>query len=132
MLNAMERAPKVLIAEDDPATLRVITIALTSEGMEILAARDGLEAYEKALLERPDAIVLDIGLPSMDGLTVCRKLKSTPATADIPVGFLTAQVGNESYQAALKSGGLLYLPKPFNPQKLAGFVRLLLSARKVA
>src|SRR5688572_2134514 len=121
-----KRAPRILVAEDDAGILRVITLALTTEGMQVLPAPDGLVALQKAIQEKPDAIVLDIGLPKMDGLAVCRKLKADEDTADIPVGFLTAQAGGP----ALKSGGILYLPKPFKPQKLVNFVHLLLAARK--
>ena len=122
------KKPRILVAEDDAGILRIVTVALTTEGMQVLPAADGLIAFQKAVQEKPDAIVLDIGLPKMDGLAVCRKLKDTEGTADIPVGFLTAQAGGP----ALKSGGMLYLSKPFKPQKLVTFVHLLLAARRVA
>ena len=123
-------AKKVLIAEDDPGVLRIITMVLEKAGLQVIAAKDGVEAYEKSVALLPDAIVLDIGLPEMDGLTVCKKLRTVPGTARIPVGFLTAQVGSESYQEAMKAGSLLYMPKPFKPEKLISFIQILLASPK--
>ena len=105
-------------------------MVLEKAGLQVIAAKDGVEAYEKSVALLPDAIVLDIGLPKMDGLTVCKKLRTVPATARIPVGFLTAQVGSESYQEAMKAGSLLYMPKPFKPEKLISFIQILLASPK--
>ena len=121
-------AKKILIAEDDPGTRRIVTIALEKAGLKVIQAKDGAEAFDMARQLRPDAILLDIGLPKMDGLEVCKKLHSTPGTAGIPVGFLTAHVESESYQEAAKTGGVLFMPKPFKPEKLANFVNILLAS----
>jgi two-component system response regulator MprA len=132
MPEAKAKTPRILVAEDDPGILRVITATLAAEGMQVIPAQDGVAAFQKAVQEQPDAIVLDIGLPMMDGLALCRKLKALDQTAEIPVGFLTAQPGAEPHRAANQAGGMLYLAKPFNPKRLTSFVRLLLAARKVA
>jgi len=123
-------AKRILIAEDDPGVQRIITVALEKAGLQVVAAKDGAEAYEKAVALLPDAIVLDIALPKMDGLTVCKKLRALPKTAHIPVGFLTAQVGKGTYQEAMNAGSLLFMPKPFKPEKLVSFVNLLLASPK--
>jgi DNA-binding response OmpR family regulator len=123
-------AKKILIAEDDAGVQRIITMTLEKAGFQVISAKDGVEAHEKALNLLPDAIVLDVGLPKMDGLTVCKKLRTVPSTARIPVGFLTAQTGSETYQEAMKAGSLLYMPKPFKPERLVSFVHILLASPK--
>jgi DNA-binding response OmpR family regulator len=129
---ATKAAKKILVAEDDPDIRRIITLTLAKTGMVVLAAQDGEEAFEKAVSLQPDAIVLDIGLPKMDGLALCEKLRRTDNTAQIPVGFLTAEVGTESYKKAKNAGGLLYMPKPFKPEKLVSFVQILLASQRPA
>jgi CheY-like chemotaxis protein len=119
---------KVLVAEDDAGVRRVITLTLEHAGFEVIGAQDGLEALEKATKLLPDAVLLDIGMPKMDGLTVCKKLRAAPRTAQIPIGFLTAEVGQGTYQEAAKAGSLLFMPKPFKPEKLVSFVHVLLSS----
>jgi DNA-binding response OmpR family regulator len=126
----MKYRNKILVADDDPDILRVITIALSKGGIAVVGAADGEVALQLVERERPDAIVLDIQLPKIDGLTVCAKLKENRDTARIPVGFLTAQVGSEFYEQAKRLGGLLYMPKPFHPDRLINFVQLLLASRK--
>jgi len=127
---ATKAAKKILVAEDDADVRRIITMTLAKAGMVVVTAQDGEEAYEKAVTLQPDAIVLDIGLPKMDGLTLCKKLRTMGNTT--PVGFLTAQVGTESYKQAKKVGGLLYMPKPFKPEKLVSFVHVLLASQRPA
>lgn len=128
----IKAAKKVLVAEDDPDVRYIINMTLAKAGLVVVTAQDGEEAYEKAVMLVPDAIVLDIGLPKMDGLTLCKKLRSTEKTAQIPVGFLTARVETEYYRQAKSVGGLLYLPKPFKPEKLVNFVHILLSSKRPA
>ena len=120
---------RILVAEDDVGIQRVIKMTLEKSGFQVITAQDGAEAYEKAVAQLPDAILLDIGLPMMDGLTVCKKLRTVPGTARIPVGFLTARVGSKTHQEAMEAGSLLFMPKPFKPQKLAGFVHVLISSK---
>ena len=67
---------KILVAEDDPSIRRIVEITLAKEGLEVIAASDGEEAFQKALIEQPDAILLDIMMPKMNGLEVCSKLKA--------------------------------------------------------
>jgi DNA-binding response OmpR family regulator len=120
----------ILVAEDDPSILRIISMTLSRGGITVIGAADGEQAWQIAQRDQPDAIVLDIQLPKIDGLTLCSKLKGNMETAHIPVGFLTAQVGNESYEKAKNLGGLLYMPKPFNPDRLLSFVQVLLASRR--
>ena len=120
---------KVLVADDDPDTLRLVSLLLSRHGLTVITAEDGEEAFQKALTEKPDAILLDIMLPRMDGLAVCAKLKAEEKTAPIPVGFLTARTDLESFKQAQQRGGLLYITKPFKPERLVTLVHVLLSAQ---
>jgi pilus assembly protein CpaE len=120
---------KVLVADDDPDTLRLITLLLNRHGLTVITAEDGEEAFDKALTEKPDAVLLDIMLPKMDGVAVCAKLKAEKKTAPIPVGFLTARTDLESFKQAQQQGGLLYITKPFEPERLVNLVHVLLSTQ---
>lgn len=123
---------KVLVADDDVSILRLVEMMLSRHGLAVVTARDGEEAFQKAVLEKPDAILLDIRMPKLDGLQLCSKLRATETTAKIPVGFLTAQKDIDSYRKAQELGGVLYVTKPFKPEKLIDVVGLLLSSRGVA
>lgn len=101
---------------------------LTRHGLTVVTAEEGEEGFQKALAETPDAILLDITLPGMDGLALCAKLKAEEKTAAIPVGFLTARTDVESFKQAQQQGGLLYITKPFKPERLVNLVHVLLSA----
>lgn len=120
---------KVLVADDDASTLRLVEMVLSRHGLMVVTARDGEEVLKKVAAEKPDAILLDIQMPKLDGLAVCSKLKAAEATAMIPVGFLTAKNDVDSYKQAQKLGGILYVTKPFKPEKLIDAVGLLLSSR---
>lgn len=122
---------KILVAEDDRSILQIITITLSKGGMHVLGAKDGEEALQLAHQELPDAIILDIQMPKIDGLSLCEKLKANERTAHIPVGFLTAQLDTNSYAQGMKMGGLLYMPKPFKPDRLNSFVQLLLATSRM-
>ncbi len=123
---------KILVAEDDPDTLRLLTKVLSREGFKVIAAQDGREALKKATRERPAAILLDIIMPKLDGIEVCAKLKARKSTAHIPVGFLTARTDPEACQQALQQGGMFCLTKPFQYEKLVNLVCLLLASRSTA
>ncbi|HWP85850.1 MAG TPA: response regulator [Terriglobia bacterium] len=130
MASVPRNNKKILVVEDDPGILKVVSLALTKGGLDVITASDGEAALQVVQKEEPHAILLDINLPKMDGLTLCKKLKEDWRTAAIPVGFVSAQVETAYYKEAKKMGGLLFLPKPFNPDKLLNFVQLLLASRK--
>ncbi|MBI4462006.1 MAG: response regulator [Acidobacteria bacterium] len=120
---------KILVVEDEPSIMRLTEMILSRAGMTVLKAADGNEAYQMALTDKPDAILLDVNVPGMDGFTLCSKLKAQEETAKIPVAFLTARKEIEAYRTAQDLGGLLYIPKPFKPEALVQAVGLLLAAR---
>lgn len=120
----------VLVAEDDPSIRRLIELALQKAGHDVITAEDGEEAFQKAITERPDAVLTDMMMPRMNGLELTSQLKKTPLTARIPVGFLTAQRELEYYKGALDLGSRLYITKPFRPDSLVLLVNLLLTGKK--
>jgi DNA-binding response OmpR family regulator len=120
---------RILVADDDPPILRIVDMVLSRQGVEVLTAADGDQAFQLAVTEKPDAILLDIRMPGMNGLELCAKLKATDSTADIPVGFLTAEKDIETYKLAQELGSALFITKPFKPDRLVDTIGILLSAR---
>ena len=109
---------KVLIVDDIPVNLQLLSSILYKEGLDISAATNGRQALESAACNLPDIILLDVSMPKMDGYEVCRELKKNPATALIPVIFLTAKVDSEDILKGFESGAVDYVTKPFNPKEL--------------
>lgn len=115
--------PKILVAEDERDIRDLIGFTLRFAGFEVLLAGDGIEAIEKAPLEQPDLIILDVRMPKMTGYEACRQLKENPATSAIPIVFLSAKGQEDEIQQGLASGALEYIVKPFAPDELADQVR---------
>jgi len=113
----------ILVADDDAQIRDVVRIALTQAGFTVSEAGDGRAALEMAQSLSPDLIVLDIGMPEMDGLAVCRELRKT---SDVPVLFLTAQGDEIDRVVGLEMGADDYVPKPFSPRELVARVRAIL------
>lgn len=115
--------PRVLVVEDDATVSEVVTRYLTREGFDVQAVSDGKEALDRALADPPDIIVLDIMLPTMDGLEVCRRIR---AKAPVPIIMLTA-LGEESDRVlGLELGADDYITKPFSPRELTARVKSVL------
>jgi DNA-binding response OmpR family regulator len=115
--------PKILVAEDERDIRDLIGFTLRFAGFEVLLADNGIEAIEKAPLEQPDLIILDVRMPKMTGYEACRQLKENPATSAIPIVFLSAKGQEDEIQQGLASGALEYIVKPFAPDELANQVR---------
>ncbi|MGJ8615832.1 MAG: response regulator transcription factor [Sulfitobacter sp.] len=115
--------PNILIVDDDPQIRSVICIALRQAGMEPSEAGDGAEGLTKARSGRFDLIVLDIGLPEMDGLEVCRTLRASDNT---PVLFLTARDDEIDRVLGFELGGDDYVTKPFSPRELVVRIKAIL------
>ena len=113
----------ILIIDDDPQIRSVLRIALKQAAMEVSEAGDGAEGLAKAASGRFDLIVLDIGLPEMDGLEVCRKLR---VTDDTPVLFLTARDDEIDRVLGFELGGDDYVTKPFSPRELVARIKAIL------
>jgi two-component system phosphate regulon response regulator PhoB len=125
----MNKGPKhkILIVDDEPDTLELIGFNLKNAGFETVTASDGAEALRKARSAAPDLIILDLMLPEIDGLHVCKLLQGDPATARIPILMLTAKAAEVDRILGLELGARDYVTKPFSPRELTLRVRNLLS-----
>lgn len=118
----------VLTVEDEASIRALIRAVLERDGWSIAEAPDGPTGLAMAADEQPDVIVLDIGLPEMDGLTVARRLSSDPDTADIPIVFLTAMGTTGDQLRGYEAGGVDYLTKPFTPAALTASLKRVMEA----
>ena len=109
---------KILIADDLSEVVELVRVILEGKDYEIVDASNGKEALKKARLEKPDLVLLDIVMPKMDGLEVCRELKKDPQTQDIPVLMLTAKAQETDKEKGRKAGANYYITKPFSPSAL--------------
>jgi DNA-binding response OmpR family regulator len=117
---------RVLVVEDDPDIGDVVRRSLRREGYDVRLAEDGSAALDEAAVFEPDAVVLDLGLPQLDGVEVCRRLR---ADGDVPILMLTARDSVEARVEGLDSGADDYLVKPFDRQELLARLRALLRRR---
>lgn len=106
---------RILVVEDSPVIRRLIEICLKAGDVEIITREDGPTGLEAVMLESPDLVVLDIGLPGMDGWQVLEAIRSRPATRDIPIVVLTAHAEAESSRRADEGGADAFITKPFQP-----------------
>jgi len=113
-------AAKILVVDDDPAISEMLTMVLQGEGFETVTVGDGAEAVDAARDEHPDLILLDLMLPGMSGVGVCKKIRTFSA---VPVVMLTAKTDTVDVVLGLESGADDYVPKPFKPKELVARVR---------
>jgi two-component system, OmpR family, alkaline phosphatase synthesis response regulator PhoP len=121
----META-KILVVDDEPDILEFLRYNLEKEGFQVVTACDGEEGILMAEKERPDLIILDIMMPKMDGVEVCRVLRSRPHFANTVIAFLTAREEDFSQIAALETGGDDYITKPIRPRVFLSRIKALL------
>ncbi len=119
-------ADKILIVDDDPNALRLIGYALQRQGYQVSVAQDGEEALDKAQNEKPNLVILDVMMPTMDGYEVLRRLRAASATARVPVILFTAKSQVDDKIAGFEAGADDYLTKPVTPAELTARVRALL------
>lgn len=117
--------PYILAVDDDPDVLGTLTRALTREGYEVGRASSGLEALKMLAERRPDLVILDIIMPGLDGLSVCRKIRADDQYNSLSILFLTARGQTDDVVAGLDAGGDDYVPKPFELSELTARVRAL-------
>jgi two-component system, OmpR family, response regulator MprA len=117
---------RVLVVEDDADIADVLRRSLRNEGYEVKTSADGVEALDVAAGFVPDLVVLDLGLPRLDGVEVCRRLRED---GDVPILMLTARAETEDRVTGLDSGADDYLVKPFERQELLARIRALLRRR---
>ena len=119
---------KVLVIDDEAPIRLLCRVNLEAEGMEVVEAPDGPSGLDLATSEKPDAILLDVMMPGLDGWTVAERLLEDEATREIPVVFLTARADVRDRVRGIDLGGLDYITKPFNPVELAALVRGVIEA----
>ena len=113
----------VLVVDDDVKTVELVKVYLNRDGYRVLTAYDGVEALRVARESNPDLVVLDLMLPDVDGLEVCRTLRHE---SDVPIIMLTARTTDQDKLTGLDSGADDYVTKPFSPKELAARVRAVL------
>jgi DNA-binding response OmpR family regulator len=117
------RKKKILIVEDQESLLELERILLSSQGYEVKGVRDGLAALEAVDDMHPDLVILDIGLPEVDGYEVCRRIKFKSETRHIPVIMVTARRSREDLLKIEEVGADWYIPKPFKSALVIETVR---------
>jgi len=117
---------KILLIEDDHSLSEVLAEILVERGYLVVTANNGLEGLRKAYVESPDLVILDIMLPQLDGLEVCKRLKKDETMKNIPVIFLTARDQVTDKLLGIESGGEIYLTKPFEIEELTEKIKTLL------
>jgi signal transduction histidine kinase len=114
---------RILVVDDISKNLQVIGTMLRNVGYEVMPAGTGAQALERVKVRVPDLVLLDLMMPEMDGLEVCRRLKADPTTQQIPIIFLTASNEMEQLVKGFEVGAVDYVTKPFNPPELLARVR---------
>jgi two-component system OmpR family response regulator/two-component system alkaline phosphatase synthesis response regulator PhoP len=123
---------RVLVVEDDPHIRELVLLHLGLEGLSTAASGDGAEGLQMARTERFDLIILDVMLPGLDGVTVCRAIRREPHLKDVPILMLTARREESDKVNGLESGADDYLTKPFGVREFIARVRALLRRRRAA
>ncbi len=124
--------PRVLVVDDEEDILELVKYNLAKEGFQVDCATTGEDALAAARSKRPDLVILDLMLPGIDGLDVCRRLKKDPKTEPIPVVMLTAKGEEADVVTGLELGADDYVTKPFSPRVLSARVRAVLRRKSQA
>ncbi len=124
-------SPTILVVDDIPANLSVLLDLLTGAGFAVLVADSGERALLQVSHRRPDLILLDAMMPGLDGFGTCRRLKSDPATSDLPVLFMTALTDTAARLAGFAAGAVDYISKPFEPEEVLARLRVQLEMQQL-
>ena len=117
---------RILIAEDDPKQAELVRRYAVADGHEVRRVGDGRSAIDEVRRQPPDLLILDVMMPRVDGLDVCRILRGSPESADVPVLMLTARASEEDLLLGLDLGADDYITKPYSPRELMARARALL------
>jgi two-component system alkaline phosphatase synthesis response regulator PhoP len=118
--------PKVLVIEDEPDILEVIQYNLEREGYKVVVCRNGEQGLSRIRTDNPDLVILDLMLPGMDGVEVCRQVKADPVTRAIPIVMVTAKSEESDIVLGLGIGADDYITKPFSPRELVARIKVVL------
>ena len=121
---------RVLLVDDEPVIRELVTAMLEGGGVEVRCVADGAKAVQEARVYRPDLVLLDIVLPGLDGLSVCRLLKADRELGDAAIHMLTARARDADHLEARRAGADGYIEKPFKGQALQALVESLREARR--
>ena len=130
MLTKARVMAKILVVDDEPDALELVSFNLKAAGHDVVTAQDGQEALKKARQTVPDLILLDVMLPEVDGMEVCKLLRRDAATSSIPIIMLTAKAGEIDRVLGLELGADDYITKPFSPRELMLRVKNILRRRQ--
>ena len=117
----------VLVADDDADIRDLVAFKLEQAGFEVIAVEDGQTALDQARSRQPTLAVLDVSMPGLSGIDVCRMLRSEPATAGMLIIMLTARVQEQDVEGGFSAGADDYVTKPFSPRELVSRIQSLLS-----
>lgn len=118
---------KILVVDDEPDIIQAISIRLEANGYEIASAENGEQAIQTAVREKPNLIILDIGLPDINGHIVAKRLAEYPQTQFTPIIYLTANATRQNFDKALVLGVSQFISKPFNIDDLLATIRMLMT-----
>ncbi len=121
----------VLVVDDEPMTQDLLRLMLEPAGFRVTGAEHGLEALKKVEEIKPDIMILDVMMPHMDGITVCKKIRSNPETADLPIVMLSGKTHLNAIEEGLQAGANRYLPKPMSRSDLIQNLREVLAETAV-
>lgn len=122
--------PKILVVDDDPDLVRALRLRLRANDYQIATASDGYTAIASAQKEKPDLIILDLGLPAGDGFVVLERLQNSDTLAGVPVIVLSARDPQSNEEKALKAGASAYFQKPADNDELLNSIRVSLPQRQ--
>ena len=128
----MTTKPKILVIDDEPDAVELVEFNLKQAGFEVITAADGAEALRQGRSHLPDLVVLDLMLPEIDGLEVCKLLRHDPTTAAIPIVMVTAKAAEVDRILGLELGADDYVTKPFSPRELVLRIKKILERGRPA
>lgn len=117
----------VLVVDDDPNIFELVQLYVASDEVEVLQALDAYTGLDLVMRQPPDIVVLDIMMPGMDGLEMCRTLRNIPEIAKTPVVILSAKSEEEDIEAGYEAGADDYVTKPFEPEELATLIESMIA-----
>lgn len=123
---------KILVVEDEPDISKLVSYNLAQERFKVLTAEDGEQALQVIQREKPNLVVLDLMLPGLSGMEICKILRNQPETAKLPILMLTAKAGEADRIVGLEMGADDYLAKPFSPREMVARVRAILRRANIA
>jgi DNA-binding response OmpR family regulator len=128
-MSTVDPGAKVLVADDDEDILALISFRLERSGYRVQTADDGEKAFDLAVQDDFDLVIVDVMMPKLDGYELTRKLRQNPSTRSIPIILLTARVQEPDIARGFDAGADDYIKKPFSPQELRARVQAILGRR---